>query len=685
LLRFAAGVSATYNPVAINQFGGRYRVETKAADPIAPIASITTHLSTVSMGEQKVQDRSDGEELRIFSRKLLSDLRALEKMLEQGLFETEIRRIGAEQEMFLVDQDWRPSLQALEVLERLDDPHFTTELGRFNLECNLDPVRLGGAALSELESQLNILLHKARLAAADLGVDILLCGILPTLDKSDLSLDNMTPRPRYFALNEAMNRLRGERYQLYIKGRDEINVTHDNVMLESCNTSFQVHFQVQPEDFARLYNIAQAVAAPVLAAATNSPILFGRQLWRETRIALFQQSIDTRSPAGHPRSQSPRVSFGRAWVDESVIEIYKEDISRFRVLMSTDVEEDPFEALERGEAPELRALRLHNGTIYRWNRPCYGISSGKAHLRIENRVLPSGPTPLDEIANAALWFGLLSGVSRLYGDVTRVMEFEVARENFVAAARLGLGAQLTWPKRGSIPAQQLLLVELLPLATEGLQALDIDGSDIDRYLGVIEERVRSLRTGSQWLVESYDGMKCDGRRAECLSALVAATAGRQRTGQPVHTWDLAELKEAGGGKQHYLRIDQLMNTDLFTVNQDDLVDIVACVMNWHHIRHVPVEDNLHRLVGLVTHRALLRLLAENATGQGGGPVPVSKIMTTDVVTVEPETPTIEAMRLMREKRISCLPVVDPHNRLVGIVTERDFMTIAGDLFEAYLD
>ena len=636
------------------------------------------------MGEQQVKDQFDSEQLRLFSRKLLTDLRALETMLDAGLFETKVRRIGAEQEMFLVDRDWRPALVATELLKLIDDPHFTTELGRFNLECNLDPITLGGSSLREMERQLNVLLHKARLAAEELEVEVVLCGILPTLDKSDLNLDNMTPRPRYFALNEAMNRIRGERYHLYLKGRDEINVTHDNVMLESCNTSFQVHFQVKPESFAHLYNTAQAVAAPVLAATTNSPMLFGRQLWRETRIALFQQSIDTRAPAGHLRTQSPRVSFGRRWVDESVVEIYKEDISRFRVLMSTEVDEDPFEVLESGDAPQLQALRLHNGTIYRWNRPCYGISDGRPHLRIENRILPAGPTPLDEVANAALWFGLLNGVSTLFPDVTRVMEFEVARENFVAAARLGLGAHLTWPDRGSIPAQQLLLVELLPVARQGLEELDTDPADIDRYLGVIEDRVSSLRTGSQWVVDSFDEMKVDGSQAECLTAIVAATVSRQRTEQPVHTWELASLQEGGDGKKHHLRVEQLMTTDLFTVNQDELVDIVACVMNWHHIRHVPVEDNLHRLVGLVTHRSLLRLLADNASGKELRPVPVSEIMTTDLVTADPAMSTIDAIQLMREHRVSCLPVVDRNKRLVGIVTERDFMSIAGQLLEAYL-
>ncbi len=635
------------------------------------------------MGEQKVQSGYDAEELRSFARKLLTDLRAFEHMLSHGLIEHDVTRIGAEQEMFLIDRHWRPAPVALEVLGRIDDPRFTTELGRFNLECNLDPVRLGGNCLRRMELDIDRLLRDARQAAHEVEAEVVLSGILPTLDKSDLHLDNMTPKPRYFALNDAMNRLRGDQYHFRIKGRDELMVTHDNVMLEACNTSFQVHFQVSPADFARLYNIAQAVAAPVLAAATNSPLLFGRQLWRETRIALFQQSIDTRSPTGHLRQQSPRVSFGRRWLKESVVEIFQEDISRFRVLLSTEVDEDPFEALQEGRPPQLLALRLHNGTVYRWNRPCYGISGDRPHLRIENRVLPAGPTAVDEVANAALWFGLLSGVSKTYGDITKEMDFDVARENFVAAARLGLAAHFNWPGRENVAAKNLLLDELLPLARTGLEAVEIDRSDIDRYLGVVEERVDSLRTGSQWQVESMAAMKFDGSPAECLSALVAATCERQLSGEPVHLWKLAELAEAGEGYQHYQQVGRLMTTDLFTVNQDELVDVVACLMNWHHIRHVPVEDNRHRLVGLVTHRSLLRLLGDDKIGQGQE-VPVSDIMQTDVVTAHPETPTLDAIRLMKRHRIACLPVVDHQDRLVGIVTERDFMTIADRLLEAHL-
>jgi CBS domain-containing protein/gamma-glutamylcysteine synthetase len=636
------------------------------------------------MGEQTIQHGTDSAELREFTRKLLADLHALEKMLADGQIESGVTRIGAEQELVLVDADWQPAPVNLEVLDRIDDPRFTTELGRFNIEFNLDPIDLHSGCLRQMETELTSLLAKARQATAGMDTSIVLTGILPTLEKSDLTLENMTPRPRYFQLNEAMTRLRGRNYDFRIKGRDELLIEHDNVMLEACNTSFQVHFQVGPEQFAARYNNAQAVAAPVLAVATNSPLLFGRSLWSETRIALFQQSIDTRAPSAHLRDLSPRVSFGRQWLQSSALEIFQEDLARFKVIMSTEVDEDPLGCLRSGKTPELRALRLHNGTVYRWNRPCYGISDGKPHLRIENRVLPAGPTILDEVANAAFWYGLMSGVADRFEDITKEMEFEAAKENFTRAARLGLGAQLYWPGKQELPAQKLILEELLPIAHEGLTSLAIDSADIDRYLGVIEGRTENAQTGAKWLISSYDRLRQSSTRAETLSALVAGGLQRESTGEPTHTWSLAESTEAGDQRKHYLRIEQIMTTDLFTVNKDELVDMAAYVMNWQHIRHVPVENKEHRLVGLVSHRSLLRLVSETLDGRSATAKPISEIMNVDLVTVRPETPTLEAIRLMREHRISCLPVVEEGDRLVGIVTEHDFMGIAGQLLEQFL-
>jgi len=495
----------------------------------------------------------------------------------------------------------------------------------------------------------------------------------------------MTPRERYRILNQALTRLQRGTFEFYIRGTDELHLRHDSMMVEAANTSFQIHFQVDPEDFARLYNVAQAVTGPVLAAAVNSPLLFGKRLWRETRIALFQQSVDTRKGKPDLREIPPRVTFGQKWVDSSVLEIFREDVARFKSLFGTDVGEDPFEAMEAGRAPKLEALQLHNSTVYRWNRPCYGLSgNGRAHLRIENRVLPSGPTLSDEIANAAFWFGLLRGVSEEHGDIREVMDFHDARGNFIAAAKLGLGATLSWPG-GEAGADALILERLLPLAGEGLLEAGVDRDDTDRYLGIVERRARAKRTGASWLLESLAGMGDEGKPEERLRALTGATAARQADDDvPVSEWEPARRDESGGWTAGYRRLEDFMTTDLLTVNEHEPLELVANLMVWHKIRYVPVEDDDHRLVGLVTDRTLLRHLSGDGYRKAEGPVAVESVMHTDLVTASPATPTLEAVGLMRERGVACLPVVqDGH--LVGLVTERDFMGVAAQLLERRLE
>lgn len=638
------------------------------------------------MGEKKdvIGGPEEQEALRAFTRSLLQDLHALGRMVEGGLLEEGVRRVGAEQEAFLVDRSLRAAPVALRVLERLADPsHFTTELGLFNIEMNLDPLPLAGDCFRRMEGQLLDLLRRARAAAKQEDSDIVLTGILPTIRKSDLGLDGMTPYPRYHALNAAMNRLRGAEFEIHLKGVDELHMRHDNVMVEACNASFQTHLQVGAEEFARLYNVAQVVAAPVLAAACNSPLMFGRRLWRETRIPLFQQSVDARPGEHHFRETAPRVDFGRRWVKGSVLDFFQDGISRHRVLIATDAGEDPVARLARGEVPELKALRLHNGTIYKWNRACYGILDGKPHLRIENRVMPSGPTPVDEVANAAFWYGLMLAMADGGEDVTKRMSFDDARHNFVAAARHGIGADFLWFDGREISAQRLVLEELLPMARRGLALHAVDSADSDRYLGVIEERVRTGRTGAAWMLKSLASMEGQGTEGERLNALTAGTIARQWDGTPVARWGPAVIGEGGGWKSNYLKVEQYMTTDLFTVHEDDALDLVANMMIWQRTRHVAVEDSRHRLVGLVSHRSLLRVLARLLQEGKCDPIPVSEVMKRDPWCVAPETSTLRAVELMRKHGIGCLPVVED-GRLVGMINDGHLMDVAGKLLEQNL-
>ncbi|GMQ82317.1 MAG: glutamate-cysteine ligase family protein [Rhodothermia bacterium] len=632
------------------------------------------------MGEQDVRHKQDPGAMRRFTRQVINDVRAMEHMLQEGMFETGIRRIGAEQELFLVDDRYQPAPLAEEVLERNQDPRLVSELTRFNLEFNLDPCVFEGQCLSQLQNQIEEVLSDVRDLAAEDRAHVVMVGILPTIHEYDLRIENMAPHARYFALNDAFMELMGGTAQYQIRGVDELFFQHENIMMEGCNTSFQTHFQVTPDEFAHFYNIAQLIAAPVLSSATNSPILFGKRLWRETRIALFQQAVDTRSSNLYLRDMSPRVHFGSEWVDSSVTELYKEDIARFRVIIS-NVFDDAFEVLREGGVPKLAALRLHNGTVYRWNRACYGITDGKPHLRIENRILPAGPSVIDEIANASFWFGLVLGIAHRYDDIRPLLPFDAAKDNFVTVARQGMASEIQWIDGKRWPIGQLITKELIPICREGLEGADIDSSDIDTYLGLLEERVSSRMTGSQWQLESLALMKEEGStRAERLDTIVLNMLTNQLAKKPGHTWALAHKADESLSRVPSTRVEHFMSTDLFTVHEDELIDFVAVLMDWRKIRHVLVEDAQHRLVGMVTHRMILRFMAAQQVARERADRPVKDIMIPDPISITPQTPTKEAIKKMRENGVGALPVVRGE-QLVGIVTEAHFGRIAARLID----
>jgi CBS domain-containing protein len=632
------------------------------------------------MGEHKVQQHADEQKVQAFIKALLNDLRALAFMLEDGRVENGVTRIGAEQEMFLIDRHLRPAPVSTEVLKLANDARLTTEIARFNLEANLTPLKLEHDCFSRMEQELRDLIALARNSAATEDADILLAGILPTLQKSDLTIDNLTPSTRYHELDRGVMRLRGGPLSIHIKGLDELHITHDNIMMESCNTSFQVHFQSNAHEFVNHYNVAQAITAPVLAVAVNSPLLFGQRLWQETRVALFQHSTDERSRPQLARNQPTRVNFGDRWLEHSVVELFHDQITRFRPIMISEPDEDPFAVLARGETPSLSALRVHNGTVWRWNRACYGVVDGIPHLRIENRALPSGPTFVDEIANAAFFTGLMVSIPQAYGEIAKRMDFDDAKLNFFRAARHGLDAHFQWLDGENHSAAALILEHLIPLARQGLASMSVAGEDIDKYLGIIEERARCGQTGARWIMKSLSAMGTPAAKDASQRKLTAEILANQKGEQPIHRWPINNKADSGEWEQGYRTVGQFMSTDLFTVHPGDLIDLAASVMDWRHIRHVPVEDQEGRLVGLITHRGLLRAMLNRA---GTKPVTVQEIMVKDPVVVSPSTSSLEAMDLMRRNRLGCLPVVE-NNQLVGIVTSYDFLDATAKLFQQHL-
>ncbi|MEM1320119.1 MAG: CBS domain-containing protein [Bacteroidota bacterium] len=633
------------------------------------------------MGEQKVSLLKDQADMHRFVRHLLNDIRAMEYMLDNDWYESGITRIGAEQEMCLVDsKTFKPATNAMEALDKMKKYKWVeTELARFNLETNMMPRELKGKCFSLMEKENLDNLSKIRAVLQKMDTELILTGILPTLRKPDLSMANLTPKPRYFALMESIDKqLIGSSYELRLLGIDELLVKHDSPMMEACNTSFQVHLQVSPDNFTKMYNIAQTLAAPVMAIAANSPIVFGRRLWHESRIALFQQALDTRTSHDHMRERSPRVNFGSDWLRGSILDIYREDIARFRVLISGDVEEDAIAMINKKKVPKLRALQVHNSTVYRWNRPCFGISdNGKPHLRIENRVLGAGPTVRDEIANAAFWLGAMMGMAKQVDDITQHISYADVRDNFGKAARYGIDSKFTWFKDSKYAATDLVLNELLPLARQGLKDAKVDKKDIDRYLSVIEARASNHTNGARWQLRAFTKLIEETTNDEALTCLTASIIKNQQTEQPVHTWKLPELGDLEDYRPAKLKVEEFMTTDIFTVQKDDIIELVAEMMDWRGINYAPVEDTKGKLVGLVTSRNLLRHFIKG-NQLNGEPSTVKDIMVTDPITIGPEATIMEAMELMRDKKIGSLPVI-MGTELVGIITSNDFLRITSSL------
>ena len=632
------------------------------------------------MGEQRVSKLSDKKKMHSFIRSLLKDVRALEYMLENNMFDSGVTRIGAEQEMVLVDKkSFKPVCLAVEALELMEEYDWVeTELAKFNLETNLEPRELKGKCFSKLEAENTKKLNAIQRKLDKLDAHYVLTGILPTLRKYHMTLSNLTPKKRYYALMEAIkDQQLGQAFELRLVGIDELLVKHDSPMLEAVNTSFQVHLQIEPKDFVNYYNIAQALTGPVIAISANSPLVFGKRLWHESRIALFQQSLDTRSTHEHMRERSARVSFGNDWLNESVLEIFKEDIARFRVLISSDVKEDSMKTLSEGKIPKLRSLQVHNSTVYRWNRPCYGISeNGKPHLRIENRVLASGPTVIDEVANSAFWIGAMVYYGESGIDIKEKLSFADVRDNFGKSIRFGLDCQFNWFKERKIGAAELILKHLAPAARKGLESRKVNQADIDKYIGVIEERATKHMNGARWMLRAYTDLCKTTSMDEALSIITGSIIENQRKNIPIHKWSVPSSKKLEDYTPVELMVSDFMVTDLFTVQRDDIVEMVAELMNWKDIHFMPVEDVKGNFEGMITSKIIMKCLSE--TKGKSKNITANDIMITGLETVTPDTTIKKAMNIMMESNLGCLPVV-LNGELIGIITQRHFLKLTNNM------
>ena len=636
------------------------------------------------MGTQTVERVSDEKQRNAFIRSLLTDVRSLEYMLENDWFESGITRFGAEVEMVIVDnQTLKPRNIAMDVQKKMKYPKWLDgELAQFNLEFNLMPREFKGGNFKLMEKEIHRYLKTLDKTLKQYDSTYVLTGILPTLQKFNLNQENLTPRERYFALIDAIKKLGlGKDVELKLFGIDELFVRHDTPLLEAANTSFQVHLQVDAPDYVKMYNIAQTLAAASISVSANSPIVFGKRLWHESRIATFEQALDTRTTHDHMREQSTRVSFGKEWINDSILEIYKEDIARFKVLLSSEIKNNSWEQIKKNIAPKLNALLVHNSTVYRWNRPQYGISpNGKPHLRIENRVMPAGPSVPDMMANAVFWLGAMKGMEQEYPDVRKHIDFSSLRDNFGRAARVGLEAEFNWMRGKKISVRELIRKELIPLAKAGLKHCKVSASDASEYLGIIQERMKKKTNGAIWMLDSYSNLlKQKVSKDETLSALTYAIMKNQKKNLPVHKWKKADLVDLGEYKPLELKVSEFMETDLFTVEQNDIIELVGELMDWRKIRYVPVEDAEGNLQGLVTSRLITRHLLKQAEGADRTTM-VGEIMITKPKSIAPEATIMDAMKTMRKHGLGALPVVK-NKVLVGIITESDFLDITTRLLE----
>jgi hypothetical protein len=475
------------------------------------------------------------QDRRAYREKVRQCLDVFARMLRESRFENEAPQLGLEIELDLVDDAALPCMRNTEVLDAIADPRWATELGQFNLEINVPPQELAGDAFSRLEDTVRSSLGHADKRALEAGTRLVMVGILPTLRPCDVTEHAMSENPRYRLLNEQMFAARGEEMQIAIEGPERLLAHVDTIMPEAACTSVQFHLQVSPEAFGSYWNAAQAVAGAQVALAANSPFLFGRELWRETRIPLFEQVTDTRPEELREQGVRPRVWFGERWIT-SVFDLFEENLRYFPALLPLREDEDPVAALDRGDAPRLAELTLHNGTVYRWNRPVYAVVDGRPHLRVENRVLPAGPTVVDVVANAAFYYGVVRALAEAERPIWTRMSFSAAAENLVNAARNGIDARVYWPGMGQVPVTELVLRRLLPLAWEGLGHWGVDSADAERLLGIIEQRCLTGRTGATWQSETVHALNGPFDRRDALQRMTQGYIERMTANEPVHRW-----------------------------------------------------------------------------------------------------------------------------------------------------
>ena len=611
------------------------------------------------LSSKKEKESSD------FINQLTSDIELLQGLITNNILE-DYDRIGAEQEFCLIDENFRANPINETIFSKCKKHGFVTEIAKFNMELNIEPIDLNRNSMRKME---NVLLEKMKIVEAiakKYNSDIIMTGILPTVRKHDLQLKNITNNQRYFDLCNAINEFRDKKYNIRISGLDELIFQHDSPLIEGCNTGFQFHLQIAPNIFHKMYNFAQLIAGPVLATSVNSPILFGKRLWNETRIAVFQQATDTRIIGDYHLESLPRVTFGNKWLKKSLIEIFKEDITRYKILLKS-LQQKRSTRINK-KLPQLKALTLHNSTVYRWNRPCYGIYNKKPSIRIENRMLPAGPTIIDEVANSTFWLGLMMFYKNSnIEDIDKIMVFDDARINFYAAAQQGIDATFKWFNGKRIEARKLILNELIPKAAIGLSSINLNPKDIDKYLNVIKERTSTRQNGSRWIIDSYDILSKKFSKQNTLTTITSEIIRYQKTNQPVHTWKKPKHSVVINNPSKLL-VEECMDRDIKSINETDVFELAYQINQWEPTNYMVAVNKHGEITGTLDHKVFKN--KKNILERRK--ILVKNIMNKRKQYVKPNMTIEQSIDIMNTTKKEILPVVE--NKLfIGIIQKKNLL------------
>lgn len=616
------------------------------------------------MGSFFIKKIENAEQKNLFYKEIFDDLEVFDQMLADGVLNPDNNMIGVEQELCLIDKFGLPKKTALEFLSSIKDKQYTNELALFNAEINLDPQPLQGLGLKQIADQLYSLIEVGRKAGEPINTELFLTGILPTITMADLTFVSMTPIERYKVLSQELLNLRGEKFEIFLEGVDDVKLKLESILFEACNTSIQLHMQINPARFLHMYNWSQLISGPVLSVCTNSPLLFGKELWSENRIALFKQSLDTRIHYNHFREKVPRVYFGEDWLQKSPSELWKSAVARFPLVFRCEGTDNSTLLYASGKMPELKSVRLHNGTTYTWNRMCYGVDDNMAHLRIECRYLPSGPTIVDEVANMVFWVGLMKAGETQEENFWKKINFSAIKSNFYKAARTGLLTEFDIFGE-NIAASELISNTLIPLAEKGLKDSNVDQSIIGKYLGVISDRIEKNQTGSIWQVENFRRLNNKFKPALVSKILVTESLQYQKEDIPVSEWsDIPDHSLHLFFKNNFKKMTakDIMSHKIQAIDIDTSVLFALKIMEWQNIHHLIVEDQKEVFKGVVYKPDIEFVVNKNEK--------VLKYISKNFYKVFPNTSMTKIQQIVNREEGMAVVVIDKH-KTVGIITKND--------------